>query len=88
MGQDNRGARKEMKKIVYYLSENTVPNDEELQKCLDIQAANPDEEIVLKWYIPAPDYFLQSYWYELWFGVNNLKTIKDCRENMPEYYPV
>lgn len=74
-----------MKQLMYYLAEGNTPTDEELQQCLDIQAANPDKIVILKWY------FSQARsWHELWMKDRweELKTLEDCKRNLPRFYPV
>ena len=71
-----------MKRVLYFLSDNSVPTDEELQECINIKKVS-DSVICLKWFFPY------NGWHELWFEEGSQHwSIQDCREKMPKIYGV
>ena len=79
-----------IKELKYYFTvDRSVPSDEDIQQCIDLQKENPDVIIILKWYFPW------NGWHELWFSNEpgrkpreDIKTIEDARERMPKRYGV
>ena len=76
-----------IKELKYYFTvDRSVPSDEDIQQCIDMQKENPDVIIVLKWFVGWNGY------HELWFSENkmreDIKTIEDARERMPKRYGV